>query len=46
LEQKSKPKLDLNRVAMPHQKSEVRKGNFDEVALGYSNTSALQEANR
>jgi glutamate synthase (NADPH/NADH) small chain len=31
---------------MPHQKPEVRKGNFDEVALGYPDTFALQEANR
>jgi len=39
-------KLDLNRVAMPKQGSEVRVKNFDEVALGYSLEQALAEANR
>jgi len=47
-EQKKKPKkkLDLNRIEMPKQDPMVRKGNFDEVALGYTHEMALQEASR
>jgi glutamate synthase (NADPH/NADH) small chain len=46
VEEKQKPKLDLNRVAMPHQTPKVRARNFNEVALGYSHDMAIQEANR
>ena len=46
MEEKQKPKLDLNRVAMPRQDPKVRARNFNEVALGYTHEMALQEANR
>jgi len=48
LEEKAKPKqkIDLNRVPMPHQKPEVRAHNYNEVALGYTEEMAFQEANR
>jgi glutamate synthase (NADPH) small chain len=41
-----KPKLNLNRVPIPKQAPEVRKRNFDEVALGYTDEQALEEASR
>jgi glutamate synthase (NADPH/NADH) small chain len=44
-EQKKK-KLDLNRREMPKQTAEVRKQNFNEVALGYSVKTAVDEAKR
>jgi len=40
------PKLNLNRVEMPRQDPTERGGNFDEVALGYSEEQALEEASR
>lgn len=43
---KEKKKLDLNRREMPKQSSEVRRQNFDEVALGYSEQTAIDEAIR
>jgi glutamate synthase (NADPH/NADH) small chain len=46
LEEKAKPKIDLNRVAMPHQDPKVRAKNYDEVATGYTYEMAMQEANR
>jgi glutamate synthase (NADPH) small chain len=46
LEEKAKPKIDLNRVAMPHQDPKVRAKNYDEVATGYTFEMAMQEANR
>jgi glutamate synthase (NADPH/NADH) small chain len=46
VEQKPKAKIDLNRVSMPQQKPEVRAKNYDEVALGYTDELALQEAVR
>jgi len=46
VEEKAKPKLDLNRVAMPRQDPKVRARNFNEVALGYTHDMSLQEANR
>jgi glutamate synthase (NADPH/NADH) small chain len=46
LEEKAKPKLDLNRIAMPRQDPKVRARNFNEVALGYTRKMALKEANR
>lgn len=39
-------KLDLNRVPIPKQAPAERSRNFDEVALGYSEEQAVQEANR
>ena len=39
-------KLDLNRQEMPKQSPEKRKGNFNEVALGYTEEQALAEAKR
>jgi len=39
-------KIDLERRAMPKQESEVRRYNFDEVALGYTTELAMQEAGR
>ena len=39
-------KLNLNRVPMPRQDPKVRRGNFDEVALGYTEEQALEEARR
>lgn len=44
--EKAKPKLDLNRVAMPRQDPKVRARNFNEVALGYTEELALREASR
>ncbi len=46
MQEKPKPKLDLNRVAMPRQDPKVRIENFDEVALGYSEDMAIKEASR
>jgi glutamate synthase (NADPH/NADH) small chain len=39
-------KLNLNRVPMPRQDPKVRGGNFNEVALGYTEEQALEEAGR
>lgn len=41
-----KIKLNLNRVPMPKQTAAVRRRNFDEVALGYSEEQAVEEAGR
>jgi len=41
-----KIKLNLNRVPMPKQTAAVRRRNFDEVALGYSEEQAVEEASR
>jgi glutamate synthase (NADPH/NADH) small chain len=41
-----KKKLDLNRRPMPKQPPEVRRYNFDEVALGYPAEIAVEEARR
>jgi glutamate synthase (NADPH/NADH) small chain len=41
-----KQKLDLNRKDIPKQLPEVRKHNFNEVALGYSIETAVAEATR
>ncbi|MFH0990154.1 MAG: NADPH-dependent glutamate synthase [bacterium] len=41
-----KKKLDLYRRLMPKQPPEVRCHNFYEVALGYSETTAIEEAKR
>jgi len=41
-----KPKLNLNRVPIPKQEPDARRANFSEVALGYSEEQALEEAGR
>lgn len=41
-----KSKLNLSRVPIPKQAPEVRKRNFNEVALGYADEQALEEASR
>lgn len=42
----TKSKLNLNRVEMPKQSPEMRKRNFQEVALGYTQEKAEEEASR
>ena len=39
-------KINLNRVPIPKQPPEVRRKNFNEVALGYSEEQAIEEASR
>ncbi len=46
MEEKARPKIDLNRVPMPRQDPKVRARNFNEVALGYTDEMALREASR
>jgi glutamate synthase (NADPH/NADH) small chain len=41
-----KSKLNLNRVPIPKQAPDERKRNFNEVALGYTDEQALEEASR
>jgi glutamate synthase (NADPH/NADH) small chain len=43
---KPKPKIKKEAVEMPKQKPKERVKNFNEVALGYSEEQALEEANR
>jgi len=45
-EDKPKPKVKKKAVPMPKQKAEVRRHNFNEVALGYTEEQAIEEANR
>jgi len=45
-ESKPKPKIKKEAMPMPKQKPEVRRRNFNEVALGYTEEQALEEANR
>jgi glutamate synthase (NADPH/NADH) small chain len=45
-ESKPKPKIEKKSVAIPKQKPEERRRNFNEVALGYTEEQALTEANR
>jgi glutamate synthase (NADPH/NADH) small chain len=45
-ENKPKPKVQKEVVPMPKQKPEVRRRNFNEVALGYTEEQAVAEANR
>ena len=40
------PNMSLKRVEMPVQDGKVRSGNIDEVALGYTEEMAVEEANR
>ncbi len=42
----SKPKIKKEVVPMPKQRPEVRRRNFNEVALGYTEKQAIEEANR
>ncbi len=46
MEDKPKSKINLNRVDMPRQDPLVRAHNYNEVALGYSDDMARQEATR
>jgi len=46
MEEKARPKIDLNRVSMPRQDPKARTRNFNEVALGYTDEMALREASR
>lgn len=46
MQEKAKPKIDLNRVSMPRQDPKARTRNFNEVALGYTDEMALKEASR
>jgi glutamate synthase (NADPH/NADH) small chain len=41
-----KKTLNLNRIEMPKQPPYIRRRNFNEVALGYTNENALEEAKR
>jgi len=45
-ESKPKPKIKKEAVPIPKQKPEVRRRNFNEVALGYTEEQAREEANR
>jgi glutamate synthase (NADPH/NADH) small chain len=45
-EGKPKPKVKKEAVPMPRQKPEARRQNFNEVALGYTEEQAKEEANR
>jgi glutamate synthase (NADPH/NADH) small chain len=45
-ENNPKPKVQKEVVPMPKQKPEVRRRNFNEVALGYTEEQAIAEANR
>ena len=40
------PNMSPKRVAMPEQDANVRNKNFEEVALGYTEEQAIEEANR
>jgi glutamate synthase (NADPH/NADH) small chain len=40
------PNMSLKKVDMPQQDPEIRSGNFEEVALGYSDEMAIEEAQR
>ena len=40
------PNMSLKKNEMPAQPADVRNGNFDEVALGYTEEQALDEAAR
>ena len=43
---KQKPNMSPVKVTMPEQAAQVRRGNYDEVALGYSMDMAIEEATR
>ena len=40
------PNMTLTKVPMPAQEPNVRNKNFDEVALGYTEEMAMEEATR
>ena len=40
------PNMSLKKNEMPHQSADVRRKNFDEVALGYTEEQAIDEAKR
>lgn len=40
------PNMSLNKMAMPEQEPDVRNKNFNEVALGYTEAMAIDEAQR
>lgn len=40
------PNMSLKKIEMPVQDGEVRRNNFDEVALGYTKEMAMEEAER
>lgn len=40
------PNMSLKKVEMPVQDGEIRRNNFDEVALGYTKEMAMEEAER
>ena len=46
VESKPRPSFQKNAVPMPKQKPDVRRHNFEEVALGYAKEQAIAEANR
>ncbi|MCX5860938.1 MAG: NADPH-dependent glutamate synthase [Desulfomonile sp.] len=46
MDETARKKLDLNRREMPKQTPEVRRHNFNEVALGYLDETAVEEAKR
>jgi glutamate synthase (NADPH/NADH) small chain len=46
MSEEKQSKINLNRTDMPKQSPEVRRRNFDEVALGYAESHALGEAGR
>ena len=45
-ETKPKPKIKKEAIEMPKQEPKVRVKNFNEVALGYTEEQALEEASR
>ena len=46
MEEKKAKKEKIPRQPMPEQKAEVRRRNFDEVPFGYSEETAVKEAER
>ena len=46
MDEKPKSKINLNRVEMPRQEPKARAKNYNEVALGYTEDMALEEAKR
>jgi len=45
-EEKPKPRVQKESVPIPKQKPEIRRRNFNEVALGYTEEQAITEAKR
>jgi glutamate synthase (NADPH/NADH) small chain len=46
MSEEKQSKINLNRADMPKQSPEMRRHNFNEVALGYTEELAMQEASR